>query len=192
MQTSTEPGEAALPAAQPCALATPKVAALARQLLGYEACSPPFPRRCLPNAPPERLRYGATRAVLVSRVATLNPLVLLTGAAAGVMSVCGFWPSGRLPRPCRAPRRVADAPARTAQELCRAGDGRGAGGGGAQRRWAAIVFAQRKLVVLALHALVAACPALGFLRSAPLMGYGSTGTATTTPTLAVRAAPPAP
>jgi len=54
------------------------------------------------------------------------------------------------------------------------------------------VFAQRKLVVLALHALVAACPALGFLRSAPLMGYGSTGTATTTPTLAVRAAPPAP
>ncbi len=43
MQTSTEPGEAALPAAQPCALATPKVAALARQLLGYEACSPPFP-----------------------------------------------------------------------------------------------------------------------------------------------------
>ena len=54
------------------------------------------------------------------------------------------------------------------------------------------MFAQRKLVVLALHALVAACPALGFLRSAPLMGYGSTGTATTTPTLAVRAAPPAP
>jgi hypothetical protein len=103
-----------------------------------------------------------------------------------------------LPRPCRAPQRVANAPprraasapARPAQELCRAGDGRGAGG--VQRRWAAIVFAQRKLVVLALHALVSACPALGFLRSAPLMGYGSTGTATTTPTLAVRAAPPAP
>jgi hypothetical protein len=45
MQTSTEPGEAALPAAQPCALATPKVAALARQLLGYQACSLPSPRR---------------------------------------------------------------------------------------------------------------------------------------------------
>ena len=41
-----------------------------------------------------------------------------------------------------------------------------------RRHWSGIVFAKRKLTVLALHKLICACPSLSFLRAAPLMGYG--------------------
>ncbi|KAK9823040.1 hypothetical protein WJX81_002311 [Elliptochloris bilobata] len=57
------------------------------------------------------------------------------------------------------------------KELSQAGSVEGSSDA-AQRRWTAIVFAKRKFTALALHAMLRACPALSFLRSAPLMGYG--------------------
>ena len=40
------------------------------------------------------------------------------------------------------------------------------------RAWSCLIFVSRKLAALALDALLAATPGLGFLRAAPFMGHG--------------------
>ena len=42
----------------------------------------------------------------------------------------------------------------------------------AGKRWSALVFAKRKLMVVALNYLLARCKALGFIKSDALVGFG--------------------
>lgn len=44
--------------------------------------------------------------------------------------------------------------------------------------WCCIIFVQRKMSAIALHAILHMTPALKFLRSAPFMGFGGTTSAT--------------
>ncbi len=48
----------------------------------------------------------------------------------------------------------------------------------APQGWCCIIFVHRKMTSVALHAILRMTPALGFLASAPFMGYGGSTNAT--------------
>ena len=54
----------------------------------------------------------------------------------------------------------------------RDGAGQAQAENGEQKRWSALVFAQRKLMVVALNFLLARCTSLGFIKSDALIGAG--------------------
>ncbi|KAK9817465.1 hypothetical protein WJX74_006245 [Apatococcus lobatus] len=85
--------------------------------------------------------------------------------------------------PCKlATRRLQKLVAKLQQYqgLCQSGAGSGMGQQqtSSPQGWCCIIFVQRKMTAIALHAVLRMTPALGFLKSAPFMGFGGSTTAT--------------